>query len=212
MEPDELTAKLVPFAMKYWLPLLLALFGLIFFIYGLISLFSSSQKSEDLQFQTGSSTSDHSTSSANNSIVVDVEGEVVQPGVYRLKDSSIVQDALVAGGGMTAFADREWVAKNLNLALKLTDGQKVYIPKQNELDNSQSSNVLAQTIEGEAQTSLLNVNSASAEALDSLYGVGQATAKKIIDNRPYTTINNLIEKKILSQKVFDQIKDKIVAQ
>jgi len=58
---------------------------------------------------------------------------------------------------------------------------------------------------------LININTASSEDLDSLPGVGPVTADKIINGRPYQTINDLIDRKILTNKVFSQIKDKISA-
>ncbi|PIZ98145.1 MAG: transporter, partial [Candidatus Levybacteria bacterium CG_4_10_14_0_2_um_filter_35_8] len=58
-------------------------------------------------------------------------------------------------------------------------------------------------------TGAINVNSASAQELDSLPGIGPVTAEKIISGRSYTSINDLLEKKVVSEKVFNQIKDKI---
>jgi len=58
----------------------------------------------------------------------------------------------------------------------------------------------------------VNINSASVHELDGLPGIGEVTADKIINNRPYERIEALVEKKIVGQKVFEQIKEKIVAQ
>ncbi|OGH06581.1 MAG: hypothetical protein A2171_01560, partial [Candidatus Levybacteria bacterium RBG_13_35_9] len=189
----------MPFLKKYWLPVILACLGLIFFLYGLISFIgasSLSQKSSDIKFETNSA-----SVSTENLIAVDIEGEVSKPGVYRLKQNSIIQDALVASGGLTALADREWVSRNLNLALKLSDGQKIYIPKQGE---TASGTALGLSVAG--LTDLINVNLASENELDKLPGIGPVTAGKIISQRPYSTIEDLLSKKVISQKVFDQIK------
>lgn len=59
--------------------------------------------------------------------------------------------------------------------------------------------------------STVDINSASAEELDALPGVGKATAKRIIDNRPYSSKQDLVDKKVVSQATYDKIKDKIVA-
>jgi DNA uptake protein ComE-like DNA-binding protein len=64
---------------------------------------------------------------------------------------------------------------------------------------------------GETQL-LVNINSASVGELDMLPGIGKATADKIIGNRPYGSIDELVGKKIVGEKVFEEIKEKIVAQ
>lgn len=202
----SLSETLLSLLKKHWLAVVLALSALIFFIYGLISLLGTSQNSSDIKFETNSS-KDLSISQ-NNLIIVDIEGEVVKPGVYKLKQNSIVQDALVASGGLTQVADRSWIAKNLNLALKLTDSQKIYIPKVGDF----TSETVLGTSDQASSTDLININSASESQLDQLPGIGLVTANKIISQRPYSTIDQLLEKKAVSQKVFDQIKDKIIAQ
>lgn len=184
---------------KHWLPLALALVGLIFFSYGLISLFGSS-KSNEITF-----TSADSASKSTIKIAVDVEGAVINPGLYKLPSDAIIQDALVASGGLSSDADREFVAKNINLASKLIDGAKIYIPKENEVPSANSG-----TLEQGTQA-LININTASLSDLDSLSGIGPVSANKIIDNRPYLTVDELLNKKIVSEKVFTQIKDRVTA-
>lgn len=61
----------------------------------------------------------------------------------------------------------------------------------------------------EVKSHLVNVNEAELSELDSLEGVGEATALKIIQNRPYDNINDLLSKKILSKSLFEKIKKKI---
>jgi competence protein ComEA len=89
------------------------------------------------------------------------------------------------------------------LAAKLYEGAKIYVPKIGE------NSVAVQSLSTTDQQTLINVNKASIDALDGLPGVGPATATKIIDNRPYKKPNDLLDKKVVSGKVFDQIKDKI---
>jgi len=59
---------------------------------------------------------------------------------------------------------------------------------------------------------LIDINSASAEELDKLPGVGPARAKAIISHRPYNGKDDLANRKVIPQKVYDQIKDKIIAR
>ena len=195
---------------KYWLPLALALAGLIFFAYGLIGFFGSASKTNEIKFESNNQASTPTELGSKSKILIsiDIEGAVVGPGVYKLNQGSIVQDALILAGGLSGNADREFVAKNINLASKLTDGAKIYIPKTDEANYQPSSQVLGIGGGGGGE---VNINLASAESLDSLPGVGPVTAEKIINNRPYDSINDLLDKRIVSAKVFTQIKDRITA-
>jgi competence protein ComEA len=183
---------------KNWLAIALALLGMIFFVYGLISLLGSASKNEDIKFSH-----QDLTPKLVSLIQVDIEGAVVKPGVYKLRIDSIIQDALVASGGLTSEADRDYISKNINLASKLTDGSKIYIPKLGDISSKENLQ------QGGSLSTLININSATEKELDTLPGVGSVTAGKIISNRPYLAINELIDKNIISSKVFTQIKDKI---
>lgn len=204
MESEDLFKKYVPVIRKNLLPIVLGLAGLIFFVYGLISLSGSSGSSDDITFSQSQASENKKTSAK---IKVDIEGAVVKPGVYSLNADSRIQDALVASSGLSEEADRNWISKNLNLAAKLSDGVKIYIPKAGENVNTDSMGSTGSNVSG--QSANININSASATELDTLYGVGPVTAQKIISNRPYSAIEELVSKKAVSSKVFEQIKDKI---
>lgn len=62
------------------------------------------------------------------------------------------------------------------------------------------------------KTALIDLNSATKEQLMTLQGVGDVTAQKIIDNRPYRAKNQLVQKKIVSQSVYDKISSQIIAK
>jgi len=158
-----------------------------------------SSENDDIVFETESI-----SSSGSARISVDVSGAVLRPGLYTLSEGSRVHDALVSAGGLSESADREWIEKNLNLALKLRDGVKIYVPRESEQGFVQGASVVS-------GGDLINVNSASSRELESLPGIGPVTAGKIIDNRPYSSIDELFSKKVVSSKIFDQIKEKITA-
>lgn len=139
-------------------------------------------------------------------VVVDVSGQVERPGVYRLSSGSRIGEALEAAGGLTQDADQEYITKNINLAEKLIDGGKIYIPAANEtgkVEEVVGSKVLGTT------TQLVKLNSASIDELESLIGVGQVRAKAIIDNRPYQSLEELVTKAKIPQKIIDDNRDKL---
>lgn len=191
--------KFKPLLKQNLLAVALGILGLIFFVYGLISLLGTASKRSDIVLEPAE------TTPAASEIAVDVEGAVQKPGLYSLKEGARIQDALIAANGISEKADRGWLEKNLNLAAKALDGSKIYIPRLGENTELQTSNLKPQT----PSSSLININSASLSELDTLPGVGPATAQKIIDSRPYKTLEELLSKKAVNSKVFSEIKDKI---
>lgn len=137
-------------------------------------------------------------------IMVDIEGAVLKPGVYKLDGETRVSDLLSASGGLSATADRSWVEQNLNLASKLKDGMKIYIPKKDESQVAGLSTENTRSKQGK-----INLNSATASELESLWGVGPATAKKIIEGRPYTAVDELLTKKIMKSNVYEKVQDQL---
>ena len=129
-------------------------------------------------------------------VVVNVSGAVRNPGVYQLKVGSRVAEALTKAGGLVKDADRAWVDKNLNLARKLRDGEKIYIPRVGE--EYSGSEVLG------AKSGVVNVNTASLSELDSLWGVGETRARAIIEHRPYSSLEELVSKAGIPQSVLEK--------
>ncbi len=205
MEDQSIIERFKLVLKQYWLPVIFGLVGLIFLVYGLISLLGSSNSQSSLRIETG-----ENIKNSVKKIYVDVEGAVVRPGVYLLDNDARVKDALIAASGLSENADREWVAKNLNLAAKINDGIKIYIVENGE-DQSLGGIKTAGVVAGASIGGIININTASEQELDKLYGIGPATAQKIIDNRPFSGIDELLSKKVIGSKVFEQIKDKITA-
>jgi len=149
-------------------------------------------------------------------IVAEIEGEVSKPGVYKLASGSRVDDLIKVAGEIKETADFAWVQKNINRAAKLSDGAKIYIPSK---DFDYSSNIGGVSSQGlvigvnsdnqAPMSGLININSASQSQLEALWGIGPATAKKIIEGRPYSTVEELITRKILKKNVYEANKDKL---
>jgi competence protein ComEA len=110
-------------------------------------------------------------------VVIEVSGAVETPGVYKLSINARVEDALIAAGGISVDADRDWMEKTLNRAAKITDGQKIYIPRINEQISGVSANNVAgyqsaSSVGGSNFANTVNVNAASQKELESLWGIG----------------------------------------
>lgn len=148
----------------------------------------------------------------NNQIIVEINGSVERSGVYSFKDGSRVDDLLIASGGLSVSADREWVNKNINRASKLIDGQKIYIYSQSEVESAKESGGIKvdQLVLGSSNenfSKLININTASQSELEKLNGIGPVYAQKIIEGRNYSTTEELVNKKIIPQKTYEKIKN-----
>lgn len=151
----------------------------------------------------GQSNSDIKIISASQSavlgeVVVHVDGAVKNPGIYKLAADSRVNDAVVAAGGLSQDAD----SARINLAARLSDGTKVYIPSH---DDPVSAG-LSGSVAGQVSSGLININTATEAQLDTLPGIGPVTASKIISLRPYSSLNELLDKKAVSKSTFEKIK------
>ena len=131
-------------------------------------------------------------------LIVHVDGAVIAPGVYKVTADARVEDAIRSAGGMNADAD----LTRINLASKLSDGQKVYVARIGEV----LSGSLGTT---SSQSTLISINNASSAELDKLPGIGPATAAKIIAARPYSSLEELVSKKAVSSSVYEKLKDLI---
>ena len=138
-------------------------------------------------------------------VVIHVAGAVVSPGVYRLGDGARTVDAISAAGGVRGDAD---VAR-VNLAARLSDGLRVYVPMIGEVAVP-----LVDGSTGAAEQGPVNLNSATADQLDDLPGVGPATATAIIayrrDHGPFVSVEQLLEVRGIGPSKLEQIRSLIV--
>jgi len=106
--------------------------------------------------------------------VVDVAGAVRRPGLYRLRSGSRIDDAIVAAGGATGKAQLDAV----NLAAPVADGEQVVVP-----GRGAGGAAAPPPAAGSSPSAPLDLNTATAEQLDALPGIGPVTAQKILDYR-----------------------------
>lgn len=170
---------------------------------------SVEREAEDAPSDDAVGSSKKSSSAAE--VYVDVDGAVVSPGVYRLKDGARVSQAIDAAGGLTTEAD----VTGLNRASKVTDGQKIYVPTVGEqqaaaaVDGAESG---AATTSGAGSSSgLVNINTASAAELQTLSGIGPSMAQSIIDERTqngaFASVDDLMRVSGIGEKKLAKIKD-----
>ena len=201
--------SLVEILDKFKLPLLVLLVGIVLIIGGF---FSSNLLNKPKVAATQGFPKESLVSAKQ--ISVDISGAVNKPGVYKLPFDSRVEEAVSASGGLSAEANLEYISKYLNMAQKLSDGSKVYLPKQGEMGVAVGGgSVAGVSIQAGSQSQpggQVNINSASQSELEALPGIGPVTAAKIIASRPYQTIDDLQTQKIVSKSVFEKIKGSIV--
>ena len=141
----------------------------------------------------------------NNKIAVYVSGAVKSPGVYYLDKNSRVYNLLDICGGIADNAD----ITKINLAQKLVDEDKIEVPIKVEQKDSEDEE---DDIEDGAND-LININNASETELETLNGIGEATAKKIVEyrekNGKFDTIEDIMEVPGIGESKYNNIKENI---
>ena len=195
------------FWQTYKVPILLGSSSLLLIVLSIYLLIKTYQAPEPIQFTTAGDKQATISGGMREELLIDVSGAVKNPGVYRFAFGSRVDDAIEAAGGMTKDADLEKIATTINRAARLSDGSKVFIPKKKDETSVQG---VSTSQSGSDQSSniviTMSINSASSADLERLNGIGPATAKKIIAGRPYARIEELVEKKAISQSLFEKLK------
>jgi competence protein ComEA len=200
--------------LKFRYPLLMLLVGLILGGAGIFifktGILGPSTKVEIL--------GENSSAGQSGEITVEIAGEVMNSGVYKLPAGSRIDDLLINAGGFSKDADRVWTDKYLNRAATLSDGEKIYIPSLNSTESQQSNSPSAKSSGGDQSTSSnfstdskekININTASLGELDSLPGIGQVYGQNIIEHRPYSNTQELVSKGAIKQNLYEKIKDMV---
>lgn len=189
---------------KFKVPIALSLVGIVLIIGG--SLVSGFNKSKPIYPK-------ESIVDAPKEISVDVSGAVVSPGVYKLNEGARIEDAIAAAGGLSEKANGEYISKFLNMAQKLSDGTKVYVPTSGDsppVSAGGGSGAGQGVVAGTNIQGKVNINTGTQAELEALPGIGPVTASKIISNRPYKQVEDLLNLKIVNKSTFEKIKDSLV--
>ena len=154
----------------------------------------------------------------SKNILVHISGAVNNEGIVELKEGSRVSDAIEKAGGLKDSAN----LRDINLAEKLEDGVKIYIPTNEEVAKTDENNggitkysngTSGSTSSSSNKNSKININTATQAELDSLPGIGPSTAQKIItyrqENGKFKSIDDLKKVKGIGDSKFNELKDLI---
>ena len=143
-------------------------------------------------------------------VYIHIDGAVQSPGVYALPSGARVFEAIEAAGGKSEDAD----LRELNLAARVADGQKLVIPGKVEPPESADGPVLssaaASSAPASAASARININTASERILETLPGIGPVTAGRIIEyrqaNGPFTRVEQLRDARLVNATTFERVR------
>ncbi len=143
-----------------------------------------------------------STPSSASKVTVHVAGKIRKPGVYLLPSGARVADAVTAAGGVTRGAS----TGSLNLARRLIDGEQIMV-------GARAGSAAPGSSAADPATAVLDLNSATADQLEQLPGVGEVLATRITEFRDthggFSSVEQLREVSGIGPRKFDEIKPKV---
>lgn len=152
---------------------------------------------------------------AGGDVVVEIVGAVARPGVYHLAPGARLVDLLEAAGGYGPRVDTARAERDLNLAATLRDGDRIRVPSRGDevATGGPSANPGSAGVDGGSTsggTALISLNTATSAELDTLPGIGPATAAKIIAAReeaPFAAVEDLRTRGVVGEKTFEKLRD-----
>ena len=159
-------------------------------------------------------------------VLVDISGAVSTPGVYCFAEGASIIDAVKRANGFTQDAGFKYISMKMNLSAEMKDNSKVYIP----FESDYNCNLLAFSLPKEVvdiinppqesiedvnngdsanDSGCISINNSTLEELETLNGVGPSTAQKIIDGRPYSKIEDLLNVSGIGEATLNKFKDRI---
>lgn len=171
-----------------------------------ISLFSSDDEFDEKE----ETKEDSNQTQASETIKVHIAGEINKEGVYEVNNGDRLDDLVKRAGGLTKDAN----SKNINLAMKLEDQMKIYIPSIYDVEDETSSTNDNILISDKPSTEIekININKASKEELMTLPNIGEKRANAIIEyreNSPFEKIEDIKNVTGIGEKFYQSLKDLI---
>jgi competence protein ComEA len=226
----RLSAKIMDFIKKYKWIFLFFMIGIIGFIMFTVNQNQGIETPGQDNFSSTPMTAEKTPDKLNSmpeknptdstDCYIDVKGEVKQPGVYKAASNERVQDVIAQAGGFKSSAD----VNQINLAEKLHDEMVIYVPKKGEMAAAQPvhgaslSNAGSQNSQNNAGSSQskVNINTATAEELQNIPGIGPSKAKAIVEyrtqNGPFKKEEDIKNVTGIGDKTYEKLADSITAK
>lgn len=155
-------------------------------------------------------------------IIIHIAGEVKNPGIVKIKEGARIADIIEKAGGLTEKAN----ITNINLAYVIEDGQKITIPSKENIEEKDNQNEYISNESGQGiieenpktnstttKNTIVNINKANSEELQTLQGIGESTAAKIIEyrkqNGEFKQIEDIKNVPGIGNSKFEAIKENI---
>ena len=191
---------------------LIKIFSVVLILLAALVLRIHDENKADITFETADAAeeTEYSGESEESSvqpqvIFVDIGGAVEEPGVYEVAKDTRLFEVIEMAGGLSEDADPDHV----NRASFVEDGQKIIIPVKG---SEYTDDGTAAAFSPEADSGLININTASADELKTLSGIGDVTAEKIIEYRSSTAFKSkedIMSVDGIGSKTYEKIKDDI---
>lgn len=162
---------------------------------------------------------------APTALVVHVAGAVRRPGLVTLPAGARVADAIAAAGGLGPRADAELVGSRLNLAAPVSDGERIVVPSRDDPTAGGAGGADGGPDVGASSggggsgavgpDGLVDLNRATADELEALPGIGEASAAKIVEaraERPFRTVEELLERGVVGRAIFEKARPHLVVR
>ena len=168
---------------------------------------NESEKENNKVFSENSKENKYLQTSSNNTIVVEIKGEVMKPDVYTLSEGSIIKDLIEMAGGLTNEAD----ISNINRAKEINNHDLIIIRNINDVN--METEIENNEVNEESDDGKISINNSDISKLKEIPGVGEVKANSIIlyreKNNGFKSIEELKNVDGIGEKTFEKIKDSI---